>query len=313
MKDAVVVRIRSALPKRPLSNDEAETLARKFKVHPMTIVNIAANRSYVRPKAYPKNHPQRIALNAEIAAKQRHRYKAHKHRQAVGDSQRWKCAYCDLDISSKGQAQLDHIVPVANGGTSDRENLQMLCRRCNARKSAHAPGPSLDAYMNRKIKLDRVFDKLTAILPPIVESLVWIDTCEAKCQSCNSETSMVSERYNFDPPVHKCMECRRLFRTTGWKDKSYFYTEVSDAVFERWYQSEEAAEIVRAVLEGDTKEAIQLIQQAAGELQELKKRRHSHKRPEGCWCEYGDDPYEIVQVCQQGELIVPMNVESAIQ
>lgn len=30
---------------------------------------------------------------------------------------------------------IDHIVPLAQGGTSDLGNLQVLCRRCNHRKA----------------------------------------------------------------------------------------------------------------------------------------------------------------------------------
>ena len=60
-------------------------------------------------------------------------------RQAVGDAQGWLCGYCEKDISGKGEAQLDHIVPFFNGGTHEIKNLQLLCRRCNVRKSSQVP------------------------------------------------------------------------------------------------------------------------------------------------------------------------------
>lgn len=42
----------------------------------------------------------------------------------------WKCVYCQ----SKKLLEVDHIIPIAKGGTDDRENLQTLCRPCNRRK-----------------------------------------------------------------------------------------------------------------------------------------------------------------------------------
>jgi hypothetical protein len=42
----------------------------------------------------------------------------------------WKCVYC----GSKKLLEVDHIMPIAKGGTDDRDNLQTLCRPCNRRK-----------------------------------------------------------------------------------------------------------------------------------------------------------------------------------
>lgn len=42
-----------------------------------------------------------------------------------------KCRKC----SSVNQLTIDHIIPVAKGGTHDRSNLQCLCRPCNREKS----------------------------------------------------------------------------------------------------------------------------------------------------------------------------------
>lgn len=40
------------------------------------------------------------------------------------------CAYC-----GKPSEHLDHIVPICQGGTNDKSNLQMLCGRCNCKKA----------------------------------------------------------------------------------------------------------------------------------------------------------------------------------
>lgn len=47
----------------------------------------------------------------------------------------FQCVYC----CSKENIQIDHIKPVSKGGTNHIDNLQPLCRACNARKSDKYP------------------------------------------------------------------------------------------------------------------------------------------------------------------------------
>ncbi len=55
-----------------------------------------------------------------------------------------KCRHC----GATAELQFDHVIPVAMGGSSEPENLQVLCGSCNRRKSAgltirsHEPGPA---------------------------------------------------------------------------------------------------------------------------------------------------------------------------
>lgn len=46
----------------------------------------------------------------------------------------YKCANCGRMSLAKGAFQVDHIVAMNNGGKSVPENLQLLCRKCNAIK-----------------------------------------------------------------------------------------------------------------------------------------------------------------------------------
>jgi 5-methylcytosine-specific restriction endonuclease McrA len=52
--------------------------------------------------------------------------------------QKGKCACCKTELK-KTKEHLDHIVPLARGGTSNDENLQLLCAKCNLEKKARCP------------------------------------------------------------------------------------------------------------------------------------------------------------------------------
>ena len=62
------------------------------------------------------------------------RYRAHKERVFLRDGR--MCRYCGNDEN----LQIDHIISRKNGGTHDLENLQVLCRDCNLRKSSKDEG-----------------------------------------------------------------------------------------------------------------------------------------------------------------------------
>lgn len=45
------------------------------------------------------------------------------------------CAYC----GARGANNIDHIIPVARGGSYDMDNLVVACKACNSKKGAHLP------------------------------------------------------------------------------------------------------------------------------------------------------------------------------
>ena len=47
----------------------------------------------------------------------------------------FRCALCGATAKDGVRLEVDHIIPIAKGGTSDKSNLQVLCHRCNKGKS----------------------------------------------------------------------------------------------------------------------------------------------------------------------------------
>ena len=55
--------------------------------------------------------------------------------RAIWDAQNGRCAYTGLALIPGANASLDHVVPVAKGGTHDPENMQWILERINRMKT----------------------------------------------------------------------------------------------------------------------------------------------------------------------------------
>lgn len=58
--------------------------------------------------------------------------------QKIEELQNSKCTNCKTNLKKSGK-HIDHIFPVALGGTSDPSNIQLLCPTCNRKKGAKDP------------------------------------------------------------------------------------------------------------------------------------------------------------------------------
>ncbi len=80
-----------------------------------------------------------------ITADPAHIARERKKAQELKRSQWWKnelgkgiCHYCGKKFSPK-ELTMDHIVPVARGGKSNKGNCVPACKKCNTEKKLHTP------------------------------------------------------------------------------------------------------------------------------------------------------------------------------
>lgn len=80
--------------------------------------------------------------------------KWHMLKRAWGE----RCAYCN---KQSNRLQLDHIIPVAEGGATDLVNVVPACAACNSKKHAQAVASWLgDKYYDFKIRHNAVLREI---------------------------------------------------------------------------------------------------------------------------------------------------------
>jgi hypothetical protein len=57
-----------------------------------------------------------------------------KQRNRIFERCEGKCAYCTGQLLYNDPWHIDHIVPLAKGGSNEESNLTLACARCNVKK-----------------------------------------------------------------------------------------------------------------------------------------------------------------------------------
>ncbi len=322
LTDAEVSAIREILPFGPPFEPYAEVVAERFGCSYLTICNIGAGLSYRRPKACPDDHPLRLSLNERNASRQRERAKITPAlKKEIGERQEWRCVYCFRDISKK--ASPDHIIPLAQGGDSSADNVQLTCLRCNTSKGALSDS-EYRAKLNRiqqalyrkDLKAQRLgFDShesmeqvLNEILVPIARLLLWADSTDAECLWCQGPTKPVGNHRELgmgpDATVFRCSACKRSFCVANWRGWEELGTELGWVLQGEEWADEDVVQLVKSVARKDIVGVSNLLATLAGDIQEVRNRRHRHRKSDGCWCEFDGSPFvEIGPPCQQSGLL----------
>ena len=116
--------------------------ANREKAVARTIAYNSKNKEAHRARAleWQRQNPERVRVNnrnrrALVAIRGRHTV---DDVRAIFRAQKGRCAYCSVPLKG-GKFHVDHIAPLARGGSNGRRNLQILCAPCNQSKSAKDP------------------------------------------------------------------------------------------------------------------------------------------------------------------------------
>jgi len=88
------------------------------------------------------------------------RYRAHKERVFMRDGR--VCRYCGSD---EEPLHIDHIISRKRGGTHDLDNLQVLCKLCNLRKSSKEEGVFLAQTATPPVFSDNTYPMQSKPMP----------------------------------------------------------------------------------------------------------------------------------------------------
>lgn len=89
--------------------------------------------------------PSEIPPPEGVKNKFKHRPVTKEQRERIFERDGYKCVIC----GSEERLSLDHIVPISQGGTSEDNNLRVLCETCNSKKG-NLPSIENESSTNRE-------------------------------------------------------------------------------------------------------------------------------------------------------------------
>lgn len=108
----------------------------------------AREQILLQSKEYYRKNKDKVSLRQRISGAQR-RALGEVEKSYVDflhNAQKGRCSGCERKLV---KFHLDHKIAIANGGTNERRNLQLLCPNCNLRKATK----SMEEFMRRMGKL----------------------------------------------------------------------------------------------------------------------------------------------------------------
>jgi hypothetical protein len=99
-------------------------------------------RAQDRTRQWAKDNPEKARANAQVSKARRRGIGAEGLHtgddiKRIMKDQKGRCAYCRKKVGK--EYHIDHIIPLAKGGTNFARNIQITCAKCNMEKHARDP------------------------------------------------------------------------------------------------------------------------------------------------------------------------------
>lgn len=152
------------------------------------------------PKAFARKLQNRTFIDKDLSEKEglwtgpiTIRDVSESQKKQVGANQKWRCAKCDCLLPAT--YQVDHITPLALGGTNGLANLQALCPKCHTSKTRKQRHIVIASRAARHLK-----NKSEAIPPARALKLDSIDVSSLKLLSGMNRQQLAAV-VNVDGPM----------------------------------------------------------------------------------------------------------------
>jgi 5-methylcytosine-specific restriction endonuclease McrA len=99
-------------------------------------------------EAQEENNGDGVVLMAYASERKKNSTQWKKLRLMILNRDSWSCQYCGE--VERSEMTIDHIIPIARGGTDEPENLIAACKRCNYSKQDKVVGdPNRAVFFER--------------------------------------------------------------------------------------------------------------------------------------------------------------------
>lgn len=85
----------------------------------------------------------------------RHKQRVKFSRQNILARDKWCCQYCGVKVKT-AEMTMDHVVPRAQGGKTEWENIVTCCEDCNAKKADRTPAQAKMRLRTKPVRPDWV-------------------------------------------------------------------------------------------------------------------------------------------------------------